>query len=343
VDVYRFEGKAGQTLAVETLARQLGSPLDTLITLTDSRGKLLATHDDQTNVFTGLLTHHCDAALLTRLLADDTYELRVRDNRGKGGPDYHYRLRISEPRPGFELWVTPSTLSIPLGGTVRANVHVRRLDGFTGPISLQLDNPPLGVTCEGGHIPANATENVITLTTSASTKKLPKAPFELSLSGVVTNGAEVIRQTAAPAHRKLQAFYYNHLVPDQAWMATISEQRRGYGLQLVVPEQAPYIKASSKGPFEVTIAGGKTRSLSRYVTVRVVEPENGFIVNDVRDGAKPGELVVTLTCADDEYAPPKNGNMILAVGRKNPLAKAKQQKRPDQAGALTPATPYAVD
>ncbi|HNX35278.1 MAG TPA: PPC domain-containing protein [Kiritimatiellia bacterium] len=340
-DVFRFEGKAGQSVAIETRARQLGSPLDTLLTLTDSRGKIMATHDDQTNVFTGLLTDHCDSAITARLLADSTYEVRVRDNRGKGGPEYHYRLRISEPRPNFELWVTPSSLGIPLGGTVRANVHVRRVDGFSGPITLQLDNPPLGISCEGGLIPANATESVITLSAVASDKRLPHAPFELSLSGIATNGTTVIRQTAVPAHRKLQAFYYKHLVPDQTWMANITAARRGFSLQIVVPEQAPYIKAAAHAPFDVTIAGGKARVQAELVTVRVVEPENGFIVNRVRDGANPGEIVVTLTCADDEYAPPKNGNLILSVGRKSP--KFKQPNRPPPTGALTPAIPYAVE
>ena len=343
VDSYRFEGKAGQNIVIETRARQLGSPVDTLISLADSRGKILATHDDQTNVFTGLLTHHCDSAINTRLLADGIYEVRVRDNRGKGGPDYHYRLRISEPRPDFELWVTPSTLSIPLGGTVRANVHVRRIDGFTGPIALQLDNPPLGVSCEGGHIPANATENVITLSSSSSTKRLPQAPFELTLSGSATNGETLIRQTAVPAHRKLQAFYYNHLVPDQTWMANISASKRGYALHIVVPEHEPVIKATGKKPFDVTITGGqaKAKAFAEYVTVRVIEPENGFLVEKVGEGTKPGELRVTLSCADDEYAPPRNGNMILSVGRKNP--KYKQAKLFKQEGALTPATPYVVE
>jgi len=341
VDIYRFEGKAGQNIVIETRARQLGSPVDTLVTLADSRGNILATHDDQTNVFTGLLTHHCDSVIDTRILADDTYEVRVRDNRGKGGPDYHYRLRISEPRPDFELWVTPSSLCIPLGGTVRANVHVRRIDGFAGPIALQLDNPPLGISCEGGHIPANATENAITLTTSASSKRLPRAPFALTLSGIATNGETVIKETAMPAHRKLQAFYYHHLVPDQAWMADISAARRGFALQIALPGQAPFVKAAAKGPFDVTVTGGKAKAMAAFVNVRVVEPENGFVVNGVRDGANPGELVVTLTCAEDEYAPPKSGNLILSVSRKNP--KFKQANRPNQAGALTPATPYVVE
>lgn len=342
VDVFRFDGKAGQTVAIETRARQLGSPLDTQLTLTDSRGAVLAAHDDQTNVFTGLLTHHSDSALSVCLPADGAYDVQVRDSRGKGGPDHHYRLRISEPSPDFELWVTPSTLSIPMGGTVRANVHIRRFNGFAGPITLQLDNPPLGITCAGGQIPAGATESAITLSASGPEKKLPHAPFELALSGLATNGTAVIRRPAVPAHRKLQAFYYNHLVPDQSWMATVSEQRRGYGLQILVPDNAAAIKATAKQPFDVTVTGGRARGMADHVAIRVVEPENGFLVTRVRDGEQPGDIVVTLTCAEDEYAPPRNGNLILSLARKAKPGKAKQL-RPGQTGALTEAVPYALD
>lgn len=340
-DVFHFEGQAGQNIAIETRARQLGSPLDTIITLADSHGRILATHDDQTNVFTGLLTDHCDSAITTRLLADDTYEVRVCDTRGKGGPNYHYRLRISEPRPDFELWVTPSTLSIPLGGAVRANVHVHRIDGFAAPIALQLDNPPMGIRCEGGLIPANATENVITLSTASSTKHLALDPFELTLCGTATNGTTVIREIATPAHRKLQAFYYHHLVPDQTWMGVVNTKKMGFALAINLPEGSTCIKATAKKPFDVTISGGKAKANATFVIVTVVEPENGFIVKSVRNGENPGELVVTLACAEDEYAPSKIGNLVLGVGRKN--MKSKQIQRANRTGALTIATPYVIE
>ena len=338
-DVYLFEAKAGQSIAIETRARQLGSPLDSTLTLTDSRGKVIATQNDPPPVFTGLLADPRDSSIITLLPADDTYEVRVNDSRGQGGPDFHYRLRISEPRPDFELWVTPSTLSIPLAGTERAHVHVRRIDGFTGPIALQLDNPPLGISCKGGSVPTNATEAVITLSTSSSTKRLPQAPFELNLSGIATNGAELLRQTAAPAHHAFQSLGYNRLVQDQVWMATVNTQRYGNALQILLPEQKTYIPASKK-PFVVTLSSGKAKAMADYITVRVVEPEGGFTVSSVRDGKNPGELLVTLACAQGNDALPKTGNLILSVGRKS--SKYKLGYRP-QPAALTPATPYVLE
>ena len=338
--VFRFEGKAGQSVAIETLARRLGSPLDTVITLADSSGKALATHDDPTHVFTGLLTAPCDSVILARLPSDDRYEVRLSDKRGKGGPDYHYRLRISEPRPGFELWVTPSTLSIPLGGTVRANVHVCRIDGFAGPIALQLDNPPLGISCDAVCVSSNATEGVLTLRTSSSAKRLPQTPFELTLSGIATNGTAILRQIATPAHRGFQISSCNLLVQDQAWMAEVDTEPHGFELPIVLPPQTAHIRATFIQPFTVTVSSGKAKAIAAYVTVSVVEPENGFIVSKVSNGDTLGDLVVTLACATGKYAPPKNGNLVLSVSRTS--QKYRQANRP-QTVMQTMSTPYAIE
>ena len=340
MDAFRFQGMAGQRIAIETRARQLGSLLDTVITLADSHGNILITHDDQTNVFSGLLTEPCDSALTLRLPADDTYEVRLCDKRGRGGSDYHYRLRISEPRPDFELWVTPSSLIIPLGGTARAHVHVRRSDGFTGPITLQLNNPPLGISCDAACVSSNATESVLTLRTSSSTKRLPQAPFELTLSGIATNGTAILRQTAMPAHCGFQSSTCSHLVRDETWMAIVDTEPRDIEWPIVLPPQTAHIRANDKKPFSVTIASGKAKALAAYVSVQVVEPANGFTVSKVSNGDAPGDLVVTLTCATGKDTPPKDGNLILSVGRR--AQKYKLANRP-QIVMKTTATPYAIE
>lgn len=340
-DRYRFEGKAGQTVAIETRARQLGISLDTRITLADSRGQILAASDAPTNVFTGLLTAPSDAAMLTRLIADDTYEVRLSDRHSKGGPGYHYRLRISEPRPGFELWVTPSTLSIPLGGTARANVYVRRIDGFEGPIALQLDNPPLGISCTSGHVASNATESVITIACTSSTKRLPPAPFELTLSGHATNGTDVLREQATPAHRRHQASYYNDLVPDCVWMARVDTEPHEPALPIRLPAQTTHVQAKAMEPFDVTVATGKLKATAKYTSVRVVEPANGMDVQRVRDGNQLGDLVVTLSCTRAIAEEPKTGDLVLEVSRKS--SKKYRSTKTSPASMMTVATPYRVE
>ena len=341
MDRFRFEGKAGQRVAVETRAQQLGSPLDTVIQLTDSHGTLLAENDNPPRVFTDLPSGFCDSSFLARLPADGTYEVRIGDARSQGGNDYHYRLRISEPRPGFELWVTPSTLSIPIGGTAQANVYVRRIDGFEGPIALQLDNPPLGIDCRNGHMASNAVENVITLSALASPKRLPHAPFELTLCGTATNGATLLRKTATPAHRDLSATDYHTLVPDGTWMANIGDPALNSVYKIITPESATCIKGSAQKPFTVTVSSGRAKAIAKFLAVQVAEPENGFLVTGVQDGERPGDIVVSLSCAKGEQAPPKTGNLVLSVVRK--LPPGKRAKRPAPAAILTSPAPYVIE
>ena len=107
-DVFRFEGRAGQKIVAEVNARRLDSPLDSVLRLTDANGRQLAYNDDYIDKGAGLLTHHADSLIAVTLPADGTYYLHLADVESKGGPEYAYRLRISEPRPDFALLVVPS-------------------------------------------------------------------------------------------------------------------------------------------------------------------------------------------------------------------------------------------
>ena len=46
VDVFRFEGRAGQRVVAEVLAARLGSPVDSFLTVYDAQGRVLAANDD---------------------------------------------------------------------------------------------------------------------------------------------------------------------------------------------------------------------------------------------------------------------------------------------------------
>ena len=111
-DVFAFEGRAGQQIVAEVLARRLDSPLDSVLKLTDAAGRQLAFNDDYEDKSTGLNTHHADSWLTATLPAQGVYHLYLGDAQHKGGPEYGYRLRISPPRPDFELRVAPSAINL---------------------------------------------------------------------------------------------------------------------------------------------------------------------------------------------------------------------------------------
>jgi hypothetical protein len=87
VDVFRFEGKAGQKLIAEVFAARHGSALDSLLTLYNADGQELASHDD--------LPDSTDSRLDFTLPRDGTYYLSVMDAHDQGGPAHVYRLSLS--------------------------------------------------------------------------------------------------------------------------------------------------------------------------------------------------------------------------------------------------------
>jgi hypothetical protein len=86
VDVFRFEGKAGQQITCEVLASRLGSPLDASLTLYDAAGAVLAHADDTSGGRDPIVTF--------TLPKPGTYYLGLIDADDRGGPSHVYRLLV---------------------------------------------------------------------------------------------------------------------------------------------------------------------------------------------------------------------------------------------------------
>ena len=86
VDVFRFEGRAGQQAVIEVCAARHGAPLDPLLTLYDAVGHILAVSDDSNG--------SPDSRLKFRLPADGSYLVSVIDSFDRGGPAYVYLLSV---------------------------------------------------------------------------------------------------------------------------------------------------------------------------------------------------------------------------------------------------------
>ena len=86
VDVFKFEGTAGQTIVAETLAARRGSAVDPILMLYDSAGQLLAQSDDQ--------AENRDAALKHKLSAAGQYFLVLIDAHDRGSNAHPYLLQL---------------------------------------------------------------------------------------------------------------------------------------------------------------------------------------------------------------------------------------------------------
>ena len=211
-DVFCFEARAGSKIVAEVYARRLNSPVDSVLKLTDAAGRKLIANDDNEDKAAGLITHHADSLFTTTLPADGTYYLHMADAQSKGGDAYGYRLRISTPRPDFELRVVPSSINARAGATIPITVYAIRKDGFAGDIALTLRSAPKGFTLKGGPLTAEQEQVKLTLKVPAVS---PRMPVSLNLEGhAEIRGQQVVRK-AVPAEDMMQAFLYRHLVPSE--------------------------------------------------------------------------------------------------------------------------------
>ncbi len=219
-DVFQISGRAGEAIVAEVWARRLESPLDSVLTLTDAAGRQLAFNDDCEDKGCGLNTHHADSYVRLTLPKDGTYFIRVADRQGKGGAEYAYRLRVSAPRPDFELRVVPSAINARPGASVPVTVYALRKDGFTNEVKLALQNAPPGFLLRGS-LSAGEDRAKLTLIVPASARP---GLMDLAVAGRATiEGREVVR-TAVPADDRMQAFFYRHLVPAQELKLSVSER-----------------------------------------------------------------------------------------------------------------------
>ncbi len=217
-DVFRWEGKAGQTIVAEVVARRLDSPLDSMLTLTDSRGKVLALNDDCEDPGTGLNTHHADSYLMVKLPADGTYYVHLRDTARQGGKSYAYRLRLSEPRPDFALRSVPSAVALRGRNPSAVTVYAIRKDGFDGDIKLTLRDPPRGFQAFPVILKAGAETARFSIKANLSATNKPVC---LTLEGTAKMGDREVVHQVVPAEDRMQAFLWRHLLPAEDFVALV--------------------------------------------------------------------------------------------------------------------------
>jgi WD40 repeat protein len=87
-----------------------------------------------------------DSHLIFDPPSDGTYLVRVEDVRGLGGEDFVYHLVVRDPRPDFRLVLGTETPNVPRGGSAPLPVTIHRLDGFTGPVELDVADLPTGIS-----------------------------------------------------------------------------------------------------------------------------------------------------------------------------------------------------
>lgn len=78
--------------------------------------------------------------------ADGDYLVKIKDVRGIGGADFRYTLTIRPRRPDFQVTLQAAKTAIGAGDSREFKVAAKRIDGFEGPIRVDVDGVSPGFT-----------------------------------------------------------------------------------------------------------------------------------------------------------------------------------------------------
>jgi hypothetical protein len=188
-DAFRLALRKGDKRVIRVEARALGRPLDPVLRVLDSGGKILAESDD-----TGRNDRDLERSFTAP--ADGDYRLIVRDLNGRGGPRFAYLLSVLEPRPDFALSLASDRFDLAPGKPTRITVTVQRKDGLAEPIEIAAEDLPAGITARPvTSKPSDASARSVDLELLAEDRASP-GPFRIV--GHTTQGPRTAHMATAP-------------------------------------------------------------------------------------------------------------------------------------------------
>jgi hypothetical protein len=133
---------------------------------------------------------------------DGDYVLHLKDVRGLQGPDFAYRVTLRDALPSYQLEASTNNPNIPEGGSVPVTISADRLEGYDGPIRIEVKGLPRGVSASAATIPEGQNSTVVVLSAGAdASADAPPAPIQI-IGHASVNGRDLVR--VADGDAKLQ-------------------------------------------------------------------------------------------------------------------------------------------
>jgi hypothetical protein len=223
--------------------------------------------------------------------ADGEYTVRIRDVRGFSGDNFAYRLNIRPPQPDFRLSVNPRNPNIPVGGAIPVTVTSLRMDGFDGPIEVQVEGAPSGLKAQTAVIKPGQISTTLTIAADVEVKPFAATPFQVV--GRAKAGTEILVRYANPEDKlKFLALAPN---PDIRMTAVTKSVEVEPGGTAEITVQIERLNGfGGRVPVEVRNLPNRVRVLDTGLNgVLINEDENkrSFTI-EALETAQPGEQLV---------------------------------------------------
>ena len=160
VHFFTFEAKKDQHYLFEVESQRRGLALDSILEIHDVNGKRIVESDD------GQQTK--DSKLYWKAPGNGKFYVSVRDLHGRGGERFLYHLRAEPAGPDFELSGEYYYAQLAPGTNMVWFAKINRLNGFTGPVEILVEDLPEGVTAEPVTIPEGMVHCAIILQASSN-------------------------------------------------------------------------------------------------------------------------------------------------------------------------------
>ncbi len=327
VDHFIVTAQANQVLVLDVQARRLDSPLDSLLTVMNAQGGVLAESDDFTDPDTPLVLHHADSRLVFAFPAAGDYLLRVRDTQGKGGEEYAYRLVVGPPRPDYSVRIIPDNIRLAQGDTGVITVSSLRKDGFGGEIAVAPQTLPPGFAATDTVIPAGQDTARLTIT---APRDAPLTAFPVTMVGTATLNNQPLMRTVVGAEDVMQAFSYRHIIPTKEFLVAVMEAP-SFTLALSAPPKEP-LQVAQATEVQVAVKAFRKDTAKGPITLAIDGPPPGITIKPAVIPPDKDEMAVTIVVAKE-----------AAVGlRHNIILNGTLKTDKETSTRLAPAVPVKV-
>jgi hypothetical protein len=349
---YAFAAKKGEVHAMELFGERLGASSDVYFLVRNAATNLtLGEFDDTTDALSPskFVTGTSDPPRYRFVAPEDgRYQVMVSSRKAvtSSDPRQTYRLSIVREEPDFRLVVmppaeyTPDAPCLLRGGDQSLTVLAWRLDGWNGPIRLEAEGLPPGVTCAPQMVNAGARQANLVLSAS---RMMAPGVWELKVKGTAEIGGKMVTREARPAG-------VTWPVPPMLNIPAISRLDRNF--VVAVRERAPYrVGATLDKPASTQ---GEKASLTLKLerlwpdfkaplqAVGVDLPPNFAINNNqpMTIAADKDAAIVPVNIGPN--VPPGTYSFLLRTTAQVPYSKDSAAKQKPSINVVLPSTPVTV-
>ena len=194
-DVFEIDAKKGATLDIAVESRRLGFPLDPVIRVSDSTGKILKETDTRS-------ADKIDEAISWTPPKAGKFRVEIRDLFDHGGTRFVYRLTIQPQPVTVSATVDKDVWALEGEKPLEVKVAINRSGGFDKAVRLELENSIEGVVAKPvTSEPKGATAKTVTLKLQKKEGAKVVHGGLLKIVGRVEGVAEPVTIATAPVSR----------------------------------------------------------------------------------------------------------------------------------------------